>query len=721
MENIPPASPARAPMLGPPTAPVWGAARHALLAALFAIVAIAILISPLGRDAQPTYNFIVGDVAPADISAPRSITYISSIQTTTQQQSAIAAVEPIFDPPDGRIARTQLNAAQSAIAAITALRADANVQAPQKLSQLLQSAGEYLPETEAQAILAFDETRWQAVAADALRVLEIALRDAVRTDALPAARTASAQRVSMLLSTAEARIAALLAANWIVPNSLYNEPATQLARQAALEQTQAVNQNFLAGQTILRRGSIVRPEDLEALEQLGLLQGETNWVILLVPPVLVVCLVTALFALYVRALLPEYLTNTRHILFVIFLVHIFLLAAKFLVSQRVLLPFLFPGAALGLLIAVALQPQLALFTSVLFSILLSLIADGRLDVLLFHLAGSMLAILAVGRAERVNAYFWAGMALAAGNTGLLLSLHISDPVLDWPGLFQLLGAGLANGLITGSLTLLGLFLLSYVFDITTTLQLVELSRPDHPLLLQLLRAAPGSYQHSLQVSNLAEHAAQQIGANALLVRVGAMFHDIGKSVRPEYFIENQIETVNPHDSLDPYTSARIIIDHVRAGEELAHKYRLPQVIRAAITEHHGSVTTQIQYQRALQEGANSGTAVAIDDFSYPGPKPQSRETALLLLADGCEAKSRAELPATAEAIDKLVGSIISARIQQRQLIESHLTLADLEAVRLSFVNTLKGTFHSRLKYPEWQAPPDGSAEPDTALSAAPSS
>ena len=133
------------------------------------------------------------------------------------------------------------------------------------------------------------------------------------------------------------------------------------------------------------------------------------------------------------------------------------------------------------------------------------------------------------------------------------------------------------------------------------------------------------------------------------------------------------------------------------------------------------MTTQIQYQRALQEGANGGTAVAIDDFSYPGPKPQSRETALLLLADGCEAKSRAELPATAEAIDKLVGSIISARIQQRQLIESHLTLADLETVRLSFVNTLKGTFHSRLKYPEWQAPPDGSAQPDTALSAAPSS
>ena len=195
----------------------------------------------------------------------------------------------------------------------------------------------------------------------------------------------------MLLSTAEGRIAATLAAQWIVPNSLYNEPATKLARQAALDATPTVNQNFLAGQTVLRRGSIVRPEDLEALTQLGLLRGSTNWLTLLLPPTLVVLLVTVLFALYVRTQLPEYITNTRHLLFVIFLVHLFLLGAKVLVTQRVLLPFLFPGAALGLLIAVALQPQLGLFTSVLFAMLLSLVADGRLDVTLFHLAGSMLA------------------------------------------------------------------------------------------------------------------------------------------------------------------------------------------------------------------------------------------------------------------------------------------------------------------------------------------
>ena len=299
-------------------APFWAAARHGLLAALFAGVALAILVSPLGRNAQPTYNLSIGDVALADISAPRSITYISTIQTTAQQQSALAAVAPIFDPPDGRIARTQLAAAQAALASITALRSDNSLQAPQKLTNLQLNSGANLDPDSAQTLLNLPEARWQAVATDTLRVLETTLRDPVRAAALDAARSAAADRTSMLLSTAEGRIAATLAAQWIVPNSLYNEPATKLARQAALDATQTVNQNFLAGQTVLRRGSIVRPEDLEALTQLGLLRGSTNWLTLLLPPTLVVLLVTVLFALYVRTQLPEYITNTRHLLFVIF-------------------------------------------------------------------------------------------------------------------------------------------------------------------------------------------------------------------------------------------------------------------------------------------------------------------------------------------------------------------------------------------------------------------
>ena len=192
--DIPP--PARPNSRATSPAPFWAAARHGLLAALFASVALAILVSPLGREAQPTFDLGIGDVAPADISAPRSIAYISTIQTTAQQQSALAAVAPIFDPPDGRIARTQLAAAQAALASITTLRSDTGLQAPQKLTNLQLTSGANLDAAAAQTILEFAEARWQAVAADTLRVLETTLRDPVRADALAAARRAAPSAVN---------------------------------------------------------------------------------------------------------------------------------------------------------------------------------------------------------------------------------------------------------------------------------------------------------------------------------------------------------------------------------------------------------------------------------------------------------------------------------------------------------------------------------------------
>jgi len=247
-----------------------------------------------------------------------------------------------------------------------------------------------------------------------------------------------------------------------------------------------------------------------------------------------------------------------------------------------------------------------------------------------------------------------------------------------------------------------------MFDITTALQLVELSRPNHPLLADLLRVAPGTYQHSLHVSNLAEQAAQEIGANALLTRVGALYHDIGKSRHPGNFVENQIEGVNPHDDLDHYSSAQMIIDHVRDGEVMARRHRLPSTIHAAIMEHQGTLPTMYQYQNAVDEAHMEGELIDIDDFTYPGPKPQSRETALLMLADGCEAKSRADLPSSVDDIDEIVRHIIARRVQQGQLNECTLSLADLEKVRESFVNTLKGFYHARIKYPGHPLPQDPS-------------
>jgi hypothetical protein len=260
-------------------------------------------------------------------------------------------------------------------------------------------------------------------------------------------------------------------------------------------------------------------------------------------------------------------------------------------------------------------------------------------------------------------------------------------------------AGLVNGGLSSSLALGGLFLIGPLFDIVTTMRLIELSRPEHPLLQRMLREAPATYHHSLMVANLAEQGAENIDANALLVRVGAYYHDIGKLARPYFFVENQAEGLNPHDRLDPETSAEVIVGHVAEGVKLARRYRLPSRVRAFIPEHHGGSRVSFLYHKAVQL---AGDAELVDEqtFRYPGRKPQSKETGLVMLADGCEAAVRSARPESPDEIAEVVNRIIDQRIDDGQLNESGLTLHDVEAIRQVFASALKGTFHPRIKYPE---------------------
>jgi putative nucleotidyltransferase with HDIG domain len=202
------------------------------------------------------------------------------------------------------------------------------------------------------------------------------------------------------------------------------------------------------------------------------------------------------------------------------------------------------------------------------------------------------------------------------------------------------------------------------------------------------------------VANLAEQAAERIGANSLLTRVGAYYHDIGKMVRPYMFVENQVEGANVHDQFNPRTSAEIITSHVTEGLELAKRYRLPSRVRAFIPEHHGTMRVSFLYQKAIERSPTGAAGVDESAFRYPGPKPQSKETALLMLADGCEATVRANRPAAPDQLNELVRKVINDRIAWGQLDECPLTIADLDKVRESFVTTLQGMYHPRLRYPD---------------------
>ncbi len=669
-----------------------------MIASLIFTAATIILAAPISPP-RDTVSLAVGDVTTADIIAPRSITYVSQIQTVAAREAAANAVPDVYDPPDSRVARQQVTSARRLFDYISSVRADVFATPEQRYSDLAAITDFTIDNTMAEALLDLSDAGWSAVQAEAVSVIERVLSGQVREDRLEETKIRVPALVSVSLTEAQANLVTQLATPYITPNSFYNDTQTTTARDAAREAVAPISQSFVQGQIVISRGHIVTEADLEALNALGLLAPASRWENV-VSNALSVAIAVAIIGLYMARFNPFFFYSPRMMLYPGILFLVFLLAARFMIPDRTVLPYLFPSAGLAMLIAIALGPNVAITIAVIFAGLVGVLANNRLDVTIYVAIGGIVAALTLGKGEHVNSFFWAGLAASAANAGIVLVFHLADPYIDALGLATLLIASLVNGAISASVTLSGLFILSPIFDITTPLQLIELGRPNHPLLQFMLRQAPGTYQHSLQVANLAEQAAECIGANAVLVRVGALFHDVGKALYPEYFVENQIEGENPHDGFLPEVSAQCIIQHVPDGLKMAAKHRLPRAIRDCIAEHHGTNIANFQYQRALKAANGDQTKVDKAKFRYPGPKPQSKETALLMLADGCEAKSRADLPRNGEEIEKIVKTIIDSRLAGGQLTECSLTLQELELARQSFVETLQGFFHSRLKYPE---------------------
>jgi len=320
---------------------------------------------------------------------------------------------------------------------------------------------------------------------------------------------------------------------------------------------------------------------------------------------------------------------------------------------------------------------------------------------LYALLGSYSGIFALGPARRITSFFWAASAIAFSEAMIILAFRLPLPNVDLIVVAALLGIALVNGIASSSLTVLLQYILAQFLGMTTALQLMEISRPDHSLLQFVLRNAPGTYQHSLQVSNLAEQAAEIIGADTLLTRVGAIYHDCGKALNPYFFIENQLPgNENPHDKIDAATSAQTIIRHVTDGLDLARKHRLPRRIHDFIGEHHGTMLTRYQFAKAIEAAGGDETQIDENLFRYPGPRPRSRETAILMLADGSEARVRAERPTDEKELHRVIKSVVENRLSAGQLDETTLTLRDLDEIIDSFTTTLRGIYHPRLEYPD---------------------
>lgn len=649
---------------------------------------------------QQTGSLTVGAVAPQDFQAPYSDTFESQTLTQQARQRAAQSVLPIYLPPDPSITRNQVELQQSVLHYIDLVRSDAYADTGQKISDLGAVQGVDLNQQMASGILGLSDARWQRVQQEAVNLLQGAMRNPIRESDLNSVLASLPSMVSLDLSDQETAIALTLTRPFVAPNSLYSPDQTQAAREKASAAITAVTQSYAQGESIVRSGEIITPQAMEALNHYNLIQNAPTWGYWASVLGLVALLVAAFAAYAAHRDLP-FATSTPRALVSALMFLVFLYAGRALAAWQPGIAHLLPLQAL----AISLVPLFGLEPALVLGIPLSLLVPFALpdtsSLILFYLVVTFFGTLVLGRGRRIGNFFSAGIASGAAGSLLLAIIPLAQPAANLtPELPSILSA-LVGGLLAGPIALLIQNALAQPLGLTPPLQLMELLRPDHPLLRLLIQNAPGTYQHSLQVSNLAEQAAEAIGADGLLTRVGAFYHDVGKSTNPQYFIENQIPgQINPHDQDDPEASAHVIIQHVLDGLQLADRYHLPERVKDFIREHHGTRVVRYYYALALEAAGSDPSKVDAAAFRYPGPSPQSRETALLMLADSCEARSRAELPQTPEKLHELISSVFDTILQEGQLDETDITFKELSIAEETIYETLRNTYHPRIRYPE---------------------
>jgi hypothetical protein len=682
-------------------------ARRAVIAFVLLTVGLsAILVIDL---APAQSQLAVGDVAATDIRSPRSTSFVSDIGTAEAITAARTAVPPQYDfsaDQANALAAQQAGAFGSRVNPIDAAFVPTIPEDERKV--LLAAVVPVLSETSREVLVALAPERWSAVREEAARVLDTLLRSELRDTEVADVRDGLAGRMGGDLSEGERALAAELIGTFVVPNSSFSEELTRQARDRAGEAVAPVERQVRAGEVVVRNGEAVTPIAFEALVALGLDQQKPDggaavgWVVL-------VSMLVGLLLAWVWRFRPQ-LWHRDNALVLLGLTIVAYALAFELTTDRSILPFFIPSAAAGMLLAILLDASLATLAVAVIALIAGGV-NGSLELTTYVLLGSLAGIVAIRRGDRYAVFLQAGIACAVVYAGVVLAFGLLG-TWDTTGQLQLLGASAVAAAGSAILAVGTFAVLGNVFGILTVFQLLELANPSQPLLRRLLVEAPGTYHHSLMVGNLAERAADAIGADSLLVRVAAYYHDIGKLEDPQAFIENQAGGDNVHDQLPAAESARILSRHVTDGIDLAYRSRLPTSLIAFIPQHHGTSRMGYFLAKAREEAAapyggidardGQRAAETIDEsrFRHGGPKPQSREAAILMLADGVEASVRSLSSRDEAAIKAMVGRIISERLEDGQFDECDLTLRDLELIREAFVSQLLGMYHQRIAYPE---------------------
>ncbi len=654
---------------------------------------IAILSIFLISTAPQRYDIGVGDVATEDIYAPSDL--VDKTATEIKLKEAEEAVQAVY-----KLDRTVQIDIQKKIetffAILSDIKANPENDDTQKLQLISQQSNIGLNSKDYEQLLKADAIELDKLKEKILYITNQLLNENIEEKEINNERESIKEFFNNLTdSTKLNELGSNIAVIIIKPNMFYDEEATQLQKEDAKKNVEQVI--IKKDSKIVAKGQEVTAHQLGLLEEYGLLDnGKGREVSLRLYIGYSLSILAGLFVLGLYCYLfdKKLWANNNELFLVGLIILLSIIAAagaKNISIYLILLP------AFSMMVSIMVHPKIAIISNIISSIYISMITGFSTTMLVAMLITGITGALLVHNTHHRSTIVLAGLTVSITSVAVIISFGMIYNTETRELLTNAL-YGFVGGILSAVLTIGTLPFLEATFDIITPIKLLELSNPNQPLLRRLLIEAPGTYYHSILVGNLAEAAAEEIGANSLLCRIGAYYHDIGKLKRPYFFKENQITKDNPHDKITPNLSTLIITSHVKDGIDLAAKSKLPSSVINVIKEHHGNTLVAYFYHKALN--SESTDTVTEDKFRYNFPKPQTKESAIVMLADSVEAYIRSLTEPTKHQVEMGVRKIIKDKMQDDQLDETDLTLKDFDRIAKAFVKVLEGIFHDRIEYPE---------------------
>ncbi|KLE16806.1 HDIG domain-containing metalloprotein [Clostridium sp. C8] len=665
---------------------------------IYLIVFLTIYFLLLTVIAPKRHNLSVGDIATVDIKAP--IDTIDEIATKEKEEEAIAKAKEDKQYTVKSDVKTQaIENANKLFSKITAENAsNPSKEETDKIAEIKQIEEFKLTDEEYKELLSLNSVRLSEVQKLIIESLEAVYKENIGENDYE-----SLQKAKNIVDTNLGKsnidrtledILRNITYTEIKPNFFYDSEKTEEKIKEAQKNVQ--KEIIKKNQIIVKEGEPVTERQLEVLKELGLLNDGTtkSYLLSFISLAILVALILFIQYSYIAKERADIFKDTKMIILISSINIIMLIISM---GVNIISPYLMPLVCSAMLMTILIDNKISLVINLLNITFISIIVGFNPSVILISIVSVVLGSSALKKVQQRNDIIYSTLyitvvsAIGTVTLGMISSNNLKEIFIEtgYTAIGILLSGILAVGLLP---------FFESIFDVVTNIKLLELSNPNQPLMKKLLMEAPGTYHHSMMVANLAEAAAEVVGGNPVIARVGAYYHDIGKTKRPYFFGENQMGKENPHDKITPNLSTLIILSHTKDGLEMAREHKIPKVIQDIIEQHHGTTLVKYFYYK-LKNSSDRPEEIKEEDFRYPGPIPSSKESGILMLADSVEASVRSIGEPTKGKIEEMVNNIINDKLNSRQLVNCDLTLKDIEIIRKSFLKTLDGIYHHRIEYP----------------------